>query len=132
MPRQLQRLHLDAELLTPSEAALAKLEDVAGARAIDDAPAPVILIQLRGPKGGEKQLALGAAHARHQVQLGEEGPVDRERAPLDGEGRLVNLDVNGETGLGEEAVIGSVSAAKVRVPPVREAEVGILASASTH
>jgi len=70
----------------------AELEGPAGARPGHYLPARVELVELLGEEGGA-DLAIFDASRQH-MRLGDEGAVDRERAVVKREKRLLNLDVD--------------------------------------
>ena len=57
---------------------------------------------------------------RDHVQLGDEGPLNRELAVVERECRILGLDVSCNARGGEVAVDATVSAAEIRSPAICE------------
>ena len=64
--------------------------------------------------------------ARHHVRLGDEGALDDELPAVQLEDGVLRLDVDGESGRGEEVVNPPVATAEVGAAAVGEAEVRVL------
>jgi len=98
------------------------------ARPVDHLPARVELIQLARPEGGVQRFALGAAHARHHVDLGDEGAVDDEVLVIlvDLERGLLGLYVDRKVGSRKHAVQLPIAAAKVRLTAMCKVQMRVL------
>mmetsp|Transcript_20181 Transcript_20181/g.65025 ORF Transcript_20181/g.65025 Transcript_20181/m.65025 type:complete len:201 (+) Transcript_20181:702-1304(+) len=123
-------LHLHGELEALLCATAPKFKGSAGAGAVDDLPAPVLVVELRRPKRGQcpeaSHCRAVAADARDDVRFGEERAVDLESTFAEREDRLLCFDVDGDAGRREEVVKLPMATAKVGVPAIREREVRVL------
>jgi len=97
-----RHVHLHGELLALLEATLAQFEALAAASAVNQAPAPVLLVELGRPERGVGPLALAATDERADVKLGDVSAVHGQARVVELEDGLLGPHVYRETWDGEE------------------------------